>query len=65
MLDHFGPSLRSPWTRLEAPELTTQLRDAVVAGCERAAGSRSIDDLVRERDAHLITVLRAMGRVSG
>ena len=65
MLDHFGPSLRSPWTRLDAPELTTQLRDAVVAGCERAAGSRSIDDLVRERDAQLITVLRAMGRVSG
>jgi len=22
MLDHFGPSLKSPWTRLEAPELT-------------------------------------------
>ncbi len=22
MLDHFGPSLLSPWTRLEAPELT-------------------------------------------
>lgn len=63
MLDHFGPSLLSPWTRLKAAELTAQLRDAVVAGCETEAGSRSIDDLVRERDHNLIAVLRALGRV--
>ena len=50
MLDHFGPSLLSPWTRLEAPELTPELRDAVVDGCEREADGRSIDDLVAERD---------------
>ncbi len=65
MLDHFGPSLKSPWTRLEAPELTPELRDAVVAGCEREAGSRSVDDLVKERDDNLIAVLRALGRTSG
>ncbi|MDO5712201.1 MAG: 3-hydroxyacyl-CoA dehydrogenase NAD-binding domain-containing protein, partial [Micrococcales bacterium] len=63
MLDHFGPSLLSPWTRLEAPPLTPQLRDAVVAGCEEEAGGRSITDLVRERDAHLIALLRATGRL--
>ena len=34
MLDHFGPSLLSPWTRLAAPELTPELRDAVVRGCD-------------------------------
>ena len=28
MLDHFGPSLLSPWTRLAAPDLTPELRDA-------------------------------------
>ena len=44
MLDHFGPSLLEPWTRLEAPELTRELRDAVVAGCEREAGGRTIDE---------------------
>jgi carnitine 3-dehydrogenase len=33
MLDHFGPSLQSPWTRLVAAELTPELRDAVVDGC--------------------------------
>ena len=62
MLDHFGPSLDSPWTRLRAAELTPQLRDAVVAGCEREAGGRSIDDLVAERDRGVIAILRALGR---
>ena len=27
MLDHFGPSLLSPWTRLAAPDLTPELRE--------------------------------------
>ncbi|MBM7058178.1 3-hydroxyacyl-CoA dehydrogenase NAD-binding domain-containing protein [Streptomyces durocortorensis] len=63
MLDHFGPSLKSPWTRLEAPELDRALYDAVVAGCEEAADGRSIADLVAERDRGVIDVLRATGRL--
>jgi carnitine 3-dehydrogenase len=62
MLDHFGPSLLSPWTRLQAAELTPELRDAVVDGCLREAGDRSIDELVAERDRGVIAVLRALGR---
>ena len=58
MLDHFGPSLKSPWTRLEAPELTAHLRDDVVAGCETASGALSISDLVAERDAGIIALRR-------
>ncbi|MBO1286172.1 L-carnitine dehydrogenase [Streptomyces sampsonii] len=63
MLDHFGPSLKSPWTRLEAPELDRELYDAVVAGCDEAADGRSIADLVAERDKGVIDVLRATGRL--
>ncbi|GGF44111.1 L-carnitine dehydrogenase [Marmoricola endophyticus] len=63
MLDHFGPSLLAPWTRLVAAELTPALRDAVVEGCDREADGRSVDDLVAERDAGVIAVLRALGRV--
>ena len=63
MLDHFGPSLQAPWTRLIAAELTPQLRDAMVEGCEREAAGRSIDDLVAERDRGVIAVLRALGRL--
>lgn len=63
MLDHFGPSLKSPWTRLDAPELDKELYDAVVAGCAEAAGGRTIADLVAERDQGVIDVLRATGRL--
>ena len=62
MLDHFGPSLQSPWTRLESTELTPELRDAMVDGCEREADGRSIDDLVAERDNGVIAMLRVLGR---
>ncbi|MFJ9412792.1 3-hydroxyacyl-CoA dehydrogenase NAD-binding domain-containing protein [Streptomyces sp. NPDC101227] len=63
MLDHFGPSLKSPWTRLEAPELDRTLRDAMVDGCAAAAGERTYADLVAERDQGVIDVLRATGRL--
>lgn len=63
MLDHFGPSLKSPWTRLEAPELDRALRDAMVEGCAEAAGDRSYADLVAARDQGVIDVLRATGRL--
>ncbi|MFI0227908.1 3-hydroxyacyl-CoA dehydrogenase NAD-binding domain-containing protein [Streptomyces lydicus] len=65
MLDHFGPSLKSPWTRLEAPELDRALRDAMVDGCAAAAGERTYADLVAERDQGVIDVLRATGRLGG
>lgn len=58
MLDHFGPSLKSPWTRLDAPELTQKLRDDVVAGCDVAAGDRTIPDLIAARDAGIIALRR-------
>lgn len=64
MLDHFGPSLKSPWTRLEAPELTRDLRDAMVDGSEDIAAGRSIADLVAERDRAIIAVQHAV-RSSG
>ncbi|MFI0814982.1 3-hydroxyacyl-CoA dehydrogenase NAD-binding domain-containing protein [Streptomyces sp. NPDC021098] len=63
MLDHFGPSLKSPWTRLEAPELDDSLRTAMVDGCDEAAAGRSIAQLVAERDQGVINVLRATGRL--
>ncbi|MEJ2886797.1 3-hydroxyacyl-CoA dehydrogenase NAD-binding domain-containing protein [Actinomycetospora aeridis] len=61
MLDHFGPSLLAPWTRLEAPELTDELRDAMVEGTAEEAGARSFADLVAERDRAVIATRRAVG----
>ncbi|MGH3435788.1 MAG: 3-hydroxyacyl-CoA dehydrogenase NAD-binding domain-containing protein [Sciscionella sp.] len=65
MLDHFGPSLKSPWTRLEAPELTPELRKNMVAGCEEAAGGRSIGDLIAQRDRAVIAIQRAVSAHRG
>jgi carnitine 3-dehydrogenase len=61
MLDHFGPALEEPWTRLAAPPLTRELRDRMVEGCADEAAGRSIADLVRERDARLVAILKALG----
>jgi carnitine 3-dehydrogenase len=62
MLDHFGPSLQAPWTRLEAPELTPELRDAMVDG---TATDRSFADLVAERDRAVIAIRRAVDEARG
>ncbi len=63
MLDLFGPSLESPWTRLIAAELTPELRNAVVKGVEAEASGRSMNELIAERDAGVIAILRALGRI--
>jgi carnitine 3-dehydrogenase len=65
MLDHFGPSLQAPWTRLQAPELTDELRDRMVKGCADAAAGRSVPELVAQRDRALIAVMRAIDDVRG
>jgi carnitine 3-dehydrogenase len=61
MLDHFGPALDEPWTRLQAPPLTRELRDRMVEGCAAEAAGRTIAELIRERDAKLVAVLNALG----
>jgi carnitine 3-dehydrogenase len=60
VLDQFGPSLKWPWTRLEAPELTAELREKLISGCEQEAAGRSIAEMIRERDAYLISILKVL-----
>jgi carnitine 3-dehydrogenase len=57
MLDHFGAALLEPWTRLEAPELTPELRERMVEGCLREADGASIPELERKRDEFLVELL--------
>jgi carnitine 3-dehydrogenase len=57
MLDHFAPALLEPWTRLDAPELTPELRDRVVRGAVEAAGGRTVSELEQQRDAFLVDLL--------
>ena len=59
-LDQFGPALKLPWTRLKAPELTKELRDRMVDGCNAIAGTNKFKDMAAKRDAQIIAVLRAI-----
>ncbi len=64
MLEQFGPALKLPWTKLEAPELTQRLIDRMVEGTEAQAAGRSVRELERIRDDCLIAIMQAL-RPSG
>ena len=60
-LDQFGPSLKLPWTRLEAPELTRQLRERLIDGANNLAGQRDYTSLNQERDRNLVAISKLLG----
>ncbi len=60
MLEQFGPALKLPWTKLEAPELTRELIDRMVDGTEAQAAGRSVRELERIRDDCLIAIMQAL-----
>ncbi len=64
-LEQFGPALKLPWTRLEAPELTSELRDRMVAGCVREADGRDYASLNRQRDEGLVAIMKALKNQGG
>lgn len=59
-LDQFGPALKWPWTRLEAPELTQELRDRMVDGCNEIAAGRHFEAMAATRDREIVAVLNAI-----
>ncbi|QCO55466.1 3-hydroxybutyryl-CoA dehydrogenase [Pseudorhodobacter turbinis] len=59
-LDQFGPALKLPWTRLEAPELTQALRDRMVDGCNAIAGGRGFEAMAEQRDRQIVAILNAL-----
>ena len=60
MLAQFGPCLKWPWTKLEAPELTEQLIDRMVEGTQAQAAGRSIRTLERLRDDSLVAIQQVL-----
>ena len=59
-LYQFGPALKLPWTRLDAPELTKELRDRMVEGCNAIAGDRPFQEMAAQRDKEIVAVLNAI-----
>ena len=60
MLAQFGPALRWPWARFDAPPLTPTLTDALVDGTEAQAAGRSFAELEQLRDDALVSVMHAL-----
>ncbi|MGB6309136.1 MAG: carnitine 3-dehydrogenase [Steroidobacteraceae bacterium] len=60
MLAQFGPCLKWPWTKLEAPELTETLIDRMVEGTQAQAAGRSIRELERLRDDSLVAIQQVL-----
>jgi carnitine 3-dehydrogenase len=60
MLAQFGPCLKWPWTKLEAPELSEQLIDRMVEGTQAQAAGRSIRELERLRDDSLVAIQQVL-----
>ncbi|MEM7564410.1 MAG: 3-hydroxyacyl-CoA dehydrogenase NAD-binding domain-containing protein, partial [Pseudomonadota bacterium] len=57
-LDQFGPALKLPWTRLEAPELTSELRNAMVDGCVEMTDGESFSQLSQKMNNGLVEIAR-------
>ncbi|MFT5193901.1 MAG: carnitine 3-dehydrogenase [Cellvibrionaceae bacterium] len=57
LIHQFGPSLKAPWTFLEAPELTDELANKVIDGCERLTNGAPIQQLEAERDDLLLKLI--------
>ncbi len=54
MLKQFGPALKKPWTKLEAPELTDELYNKVVSGCEHQSNGMTMSELDQNRNEFLV-----------
>ncbi|SDQ10539.1 3-hydroxyacyl-CoA dehydrogenase NAD-binding domain-containing protein [Virgibacillus salinus] len=54
LLDQFGPALKLPWTKLVAPELTDELAEKVITGCEKQTDGAEMNSLEERRDQFLI-----------
>jgi carnitine 3-dehydrogenase len=56
--------LKLPWTRLDAPELTPALRNAMVDGCNDMARGESFKTMASERDKKIARILKIAGQKS-
>ncbi|MDH3388292.1 MAG: 3-hydroxyacyl-CoA dehydrogenase family protein, partial [Gammaproteobacteria bacterium] len=61
-LDQFGPALQLPWTRLVAPELTDELRNAMVDGCIEMTRGQDFATLSRKMNDGLVEIAKLKRR---
>ena len=59
-LEQFGPTLKLPWSKLEAPELSQALIERLWEQSDEQAAGRSVRELERLRDDCLVAILGAL-----
>jgi carnitine 3-dehydrogenase len=59
-IEQFGPALELPWSHMKAPELTEELKQRIVQGCEVESGARDFDDMERRRDRCLVEIQKVL-----
>ena len=57
-LEQFGPALKLPWTRLVAPELTDELRKAMVDGCTEMTKGEDFTSLSKKMNDGLVEIAK-------
>ena len=59
-IEQFGPALELPWSHIKAPELTDELKERIVDGCEVESGARAFDEMERRRDRCLAEIQKVL-----
>ena len=54
MLEQFGPALKLPWTKLNAPKLSNKLIDRLVKGTKKQSKGKSVTRISNIRDEYLV-----------
>lgn len=59
-MEQFGPALKLPWTKLEAPELTDALIDKMVEGTAEQGAGKDLREWEQLRDNCLVSIMKAL-----
>ncbi len=60
-IEHFGPTLELPWTKLtDVPELTPEFIATLIAQSDEQSGGQQIEELCAARDRNLVDLLLAL-----
>ena len=61
-MSQFGPALKLPWTKLEAPELTEELIEKMVNGTNEQSKGLELRELEKLRDQCIVSIMEALAQ---
>ena len=61
-MSQFGPALKLPWTKLEAPELTEELIEKMINGTNEQSKGIELRELEKLRDQCIVSIMEALAQ---